>query len=343
MVIKERDVKRYSAIGLVLILIVVAFIVIKPILLSIAAGLVLAYIFHPLFKAAFYVLREKNTAAFAVCILIVLILFIPIWFLLPIIVRQMFDVFNFLQTLDVAAFVRTILPTTSAQIQVDLTTTLVSLIGKVSTYSLTSLTDFLLNLPTVLLHFAVIVFVFFFALRDAQKLKQFAVELSPLRRDKLSYFAHQFKQITNSVIYGNFIIGIVQGVLTGVGLLIFGVPRALLLTILAIFAAILPVVGAWLVWIPAAVYLIVSGNVGAGVGFAIYCALIVSTIDNIMRPYLVARNTKSSSVVVLIGMIGGLAVFGVVGLVIGPLVLEYLILFLEAYKNKTLTDLFESE
>ncbi|HLC54829.1 MAG TPA: AI-2E family transporter [Candidatus Nanoarchaeia archaeon] len=343
MVIKEKDVKRYSAIALILVLIVVAFIVVKPILLSVIAGLILAYIFYPLFKIAFYVLREKNTAAFAVCILVVLILFLPIWFLLPLIVRQLFDVFNFFQTIDVAAFVRAILPATSAQLQVDLTTTLISLIGKISTYSLSSLTNFLLNLPTVLFHFAVIVFVFFFALRDAQPLKLFVVGLSPLRREKLSFFANQFKQITNSVIYGNFIIGIVQGVLTGVGLLIFGVPRALLLTILAIFAAILPVVGAWLVWIPAAIYMIVSGSTGAGIGFAVYSLLIVSTVDNILRPYLVSRNTKSSSVIVFIGMIGGLSVFGIVGLIIGPLVLEYLVLFLEAYKSKTFTDIFESE
>src|SRR3989344_5937671 len=76
MVIKEKDVKRYSAIALILVLIVVAFIVVKPILLSVIAGLILAYIFYPLFKIAFYVLREKNTAAFAVCILVVLILFL---------------------------------------------------------------------------------------------------------------------------------------------------------------------------------------------------------------------------------------------------------------------------
>ena len=343
MVIKEKDVKRYSAIALILILVVVAFLVVQPILLSIIAGLILAYIFYPLFKSAFYVLRERNTAAFAVCILIVLILFLPIWFLLPIIVRQLFDVFNFLQTIDVAAFVRAVLPTTSAQLQVDLTTTIVSLIGKVSTYALGSLTNFLLNLPTVLLHFAVIVFVFFFALRDAQKLKLFVSELSPLRKEKLSFFGNQFKLITNSVLYGHLIIGIVQGVLTGIGLLIFGVPRALLLTIFAIFAAILPVVGAWLVWIPAVIYMISIGHTGAGIGFAIYSILIVSTVDNIMRPYMVSRNTKSSSVIVLIGMIGGLAVFGIVGLIIGPLVLEYLVLFMEAYKNKTLTDIFESE
>ena len=100
---------------------------------------------------------------------------------------------------------------------------------------------------------------------------------------------------------------------------------------------------AWLIWIPAAIYLFSMGSTGAAIGFTVYSIVLVSTVDNLLRPYLVARNTKSSSVVVLVGMLGGLMVFGVLGLLIGPLVLEYLILFLEAYRTKALADMFESD
>ena len=85
---------------------------------------------------------------------------------------------------------------------------------------------------------------------------------------------------------------------------------------------------------PAAIYLFAAGSTGAGIGFTIYSIIIVSTIDNFLRPYLVSRRTKSASVVVLMGMIGGLIVFGPLGLLIGPLILEYVVLFLDAYKNK---------
>lgn len=343
MAIKERDVKRYSAILLIALLAVVSFIIVRPIALSIATGLLLAYVFYPIYKYIFRFFRERTTTALAVSVLIILILLIPLWFLIPIVMRQLFDTFSFFQTLDVARFVRQILPTSSVQLQIDITTAIVSFIGKITTSSLAGLSTFLIDLPSVLLHFTIIIFVFFFGMRDGDKLKTYVAELSPLKKEKGAMLARQFKQITNSVIYGNFIIGVVQGLLTGIGLLVFGVPNALVLTLVAIIAAILPVFGAWLVWIPAALYLFSTGQTGIAIGFTVYSLVLVSTIDNILRPYLVARNTKSSSVVVLIGMLGGLMVFGVIGLLIGPLVLEYLLLFLEAYRNKTLADMFESE
>jgi len=341
MAIKEKDVKKFLAIGLIALLAVVAFLIIKPIALSIIAGLLLAYMCYPIYKFAFKFLREKNTSALATCVIIVVILFIPLWFLMPIAIRQLFDAFNFLQTLDVASFIKGILPSSSAQLNIDVTTTIVSFMGKVSTYTLSSLTNLLLDLPTVLLHSAVIIFVFFFAMRDADKLKSYVKGLSPIKKEKSAEFTKQFREITNGVVYGNFIIGVVQGIATGIGLLIFGVPHALLLTLFAIIAAILPIVGPWLIWVPAAIYLFAAGSTGAGIGFTIYSIIIVSTIDNFLRPYLVSRRTKSASVVVLMGMIGGLIVFGPLGLLIGPLILEYVVLFLDAYKNKALSDIFE--
>jgi predicted PurR-regulated permease PerM len=343
MAIKEKDVKRYSAILLVLILAVLSFLIIRPIALSVIGGLLLAYVCRPVYKRVFGLLKEKTTSALAVCVLVVLIVLIPLWFIIPIVMQQIFDAFGLFQSFDVAALVKQILPTSSTQLQVNVTTTIVSFIGKITTSSLSTLTGILLDLPTVLLHMAVVIFVFFFAMRDSDKLKQYVLELSPLKKEKGVELSKQFKQITNSLIYGNFIIGIVQGIAAGIGLLIFGVPKAFLLTVVAIFASVLPIVGPWLVWIPAAIYLFNIGHTTAAIGFSIYSILIVSTIDNFLRPYLVARNAKSSSAVVLVGMIGGLLVFGVLGLLIGPLILEYLILFLEAYKDKTLADMFDSD
>ena len=149
--------------------------------------------------------------------------------------------------------------------------------------------------------------------------------------------------MTSSIIFGYILIGIIQGIATGIGLLIFGVPHALLLTVFAIFASIIPIVGPWLVWVPAAIYLFSIGNTTAAILFILYSAIIVSSTDNFLRPYIIARKTGVSSVIVLVGMIGGLFVFGILGIILGPLILSYLVLFLEAYKNRTLTEMFHPE
>ena len=202
------------------------------------------------------------------------------------------------------------------------------------------LVSLLQNLPTLILNLAVVLFVFFFALRDQESLKEFVSGISPFRKDKETVLVTRFKDITSSIIYGYIIVGIIQGLALGLGLLIFGVPKALTLTIFGTFASMLPMIGPWFIWVPVVIGMLISGKVGFAIAFGIYCLFFVSTIDNILRPYIVSRKTGISSVVVLVGMIGGLFVFNILGLILGPLILAYLILFLKAYKDGTLSDMF---
>jgi predicted PurR-regulated permease PerM len=106
------------------------------------------------------------------------------------------------------------------------------------------------------------------------------------------------------------------------------------------FFAILPMIGAWIVWLPVSIWLISSGQVTSGIILLLYGAIIVSWIDNVLRSYIVSRKTNLSSGIVFIGMIGGIIVFGTIGLLLGPLILAYLIVLLDAYKNKQFGKLF---
>lgn len=336
----QDQVRRFSVIAIILLLVLLTYFVLKPIILSVIAGLLLAYAFFPIYKKIFKIFRERNTTALAVCVIILLIIFIPLWFLIPLIIQQAFDLFLSTQDIDVRSIVETLFPAASDNFRQDTTAIIIKFIGDITSNSIKSLTGFLLNLPNVLLHVAVLVFVFFFTLRDHDKLSAFVSGLSPFKKEKEKVLATKFKEITSSIVYGYIIVGIIQGIATGIGLLIFGVPQPLILTIVAIFASILPMIGPWLIWIPAAVFLLIQGEVGAAVGFSIYSIIFVSMIDNILRPYIVSRKTGVHPIIVLVGMIGGLLVFGIMGILIGPLILSYLVMFLEAYKNKTLSDMF---
>ncbi|MEK6899409.1 MAG: AI-2E family transporter [Nanoarchaeota archaeon] len=343
MALNNQEIRRFAAIAFILLVFVSAFFIIRPLFLSIVGGLLLAYVFFPLHKLILKIFRERNTAALATCILIVVIIFIPFWFLIPLMVQQLFDLFNASQQLDVAGLVERVLPSFSEQIKRDLTSAIINFVSKSISSVISLLTTFILDLPIYLLYFAVIIFVFFFSLRDADKLRDYVTGLSPLKRDKEKHLAHQFREITSSIIFGYVIVGLIQGIATGIGLLIFGVPKALLLTVFALFASIIPMVGPALVWLPSSIYLLSVGKVSAGIAFMIYGAIFISTIDNFIRPYLISRRTNIPPVIVLIGMIGGLLVFGFLGLIIGPLILAYLLTLLEAYKNKTLAEMFTSD
>lgn len=336
----EKIFKKLIVGTAIVALVVLSLVIIWPIYLSIIAGLLLAYIFYPVYKVVLRIVKEKNIASVIIVLIILFIVFIPLWFMLPLVARQLFDAYTYSQAIDISSIVGKLLPSTFS---VDTSSMINSFISKIVNSVFNSFSSYLLNLPNLLFQAAIILFVFFFAMRDADKLKEYVKQISPFSPSFEKSLEKQFKDITNSVLYGNIIVGFIQGIVTGIGLFIFGVPGVLILSILAIIAAIIPVIGAWLVWIPASLYLFSQGHTGAAVGLFLYGAILVSWIDNILRPYIVSRKTNISSAVVLVGMLGGLLVFGLIGFILGPLILSYLIIILDAYKDKKLTEFFASE
>lgn len=340
MTLSNKDIKRIFASSVLLILAITAFLIVRPIMLSIFAGLILAYVFSPIHKRIYRTIHARNTAATIMCILIGVIIIVPLWFTIPVVVQQIFDLFNLSQNVDFSKVVSRLFPSATQEFNEKVTTVIIQFTGNIVSSIFGYFIGLIQTLPSLLLNFAVILFVFFFALRDQESLKEFISGISPFRKDKEIILVKRFKDITSSIIYGYIIVGVLQGLALGLGLLIFGVPKALTLTILGAFASMLPMVGPWFVWIPVTISLFVSGKVGIAIAFATYCAVFVSTIDNIVRPYIVSRKTGVSPVVVLVGMIGGLFVFNIMGLILGPLILSYLVLFLKAYKDGTLSDMF---
>ena len=200
--------------------------------------------------------------------------------------------------------------------------------------------NFFLDLPTFLLNLFVLAFVFFFSLRDGDRLKDFVLSLSPLTKSQEQTIVKQFRDITDSIVYGQILIGLAQGLLAGLGFFIFGVPNALSLTFLAVILSIIPMLGAGFVWVPVNVYLFLTGNNVLGVLFLLYNIFLTSTVDNFLRIYIVSKKSDIPAVFILIGMIGGLFLFGLLGLLLGPLIVAYFITFLKAYKDQELTSLF---
>ena len=159
----------------------------------------------------------------------------------------------------------------------------------------------------------------------------------------LSLLQHRSYDMTNSILYGHVVAGVIQGILAGIAFLVFGIPNALLLTVLAIILGVIPILGPGLIYVPAAIYLITAGQPGPAIIYFLYNIIVVSSIDNLFRIYLVSRRVKISQVIVLIGMVGGLLLFGTLGLLLGPLVVGYFVTLVEAYKNKTLSSFFSDE
>lgn len=333
-----------GAVGvLVFILFIVAVFILKPILGAIFFGVFAAYILHPLYIPLKRKIPNGNASTIIFLLLVVLLLAIPLWFFLPSFAREVFDTYLYVQNTDLSGVISGALTNLfgsdlSGRIAVQVNIFIV----KFFSFSLDASSSLLADLPSFILQFSVFLFTLYFSIKDSEKIKKYITELSPLSQSTENKFATEFRQITNSIVFGQIVVGIIQGLLLGLGLWVLGVKRVLFLTTIAIIISIIPVVGAWLVWIPVSFYLFISGNtVGATILF-FYGLLFISTIDNVLRPYFISKRSHNLNIfVAIIGTLGGLYTFGVIGLILGPLVLSYLLIIIDFYKDGKLNEIFK--
>ena len=170
------------------------------------------------------------------------------------------------------------------------------------------------------LNLFVMIYAMFFFFRDGDKILQRIFYLLPLNDDDEDLMLQRFASITRATIKGTMVIGILQGALAGLGFWVAGLDGAAFWGTVMVVLSVVPGIGAALVWVPAVIYLYVTGQVLAGTLLLIWCAAVVGTIDNILRPTLVGKDAKMPDLLILIGTLGGLYLFGPIGFIAGPIV-----------------------
>lgn len=161
--------------------------------------------------------------------------------------------------------------------------------------------------------------VFFFLLSGRETL-DWILHLSPLDDEDEREIMDRFLSVTRATLKGSLLIGGIQGVLTGSGFAIAGIPGAAFWGTIVVVMSVIPGIGAPIVWIPAALWLASTGEVVAAGALALWCALVVGSIDNVLRPRLVGSDARMSDLMIMVSTLGGIALFGPVGFIVGPIV-----------------------
>tara|TARA_Y100000034_G_scaffold123040_1_gene169295 strand:+ start:2216 stop:3250 length:1035 start_codon:yes stop_codon:yes gene_type:complete len=323
------------------VLIVLSFFLLKPILLSIIVGIILAFIFNPIYDWTLKTTKSKNLSAGLICIMLILLIFLPLWFFTPIFLEQSFEVYLASQQMDFVTPLKNLFPSlfASEEFSAEIGSVLHSFVTRTTNSLVNFLSQLILNFPTLFLQLIVAFFTFFFVLRDKDIIISYLQSILPFSKDVERKLFESSKGITSSVIYGQVIIGIIQGLIVGIGFFIFKVPNALFLTLLASLAGIFPITGTTIVWLPVIIYLFIAGNTFASIGITLF-GIISNVIDNIIRPAFVSKKTRMHPLLVLIGMIGGLFLFGILGFILGPLIIAYVLIILEIYRGKKTSGIF---
>ncbi len=171
-----------------------------------------------------------------------------------------------------------------------------------------------------LVSFVLMLYLLYFVLRDGAELSETIRNALPLAKPHTQYLLNKFTTVVRATVKGNVAVAAVQGALGGLAFWFLGVQGALLWGVLMAFLSLLPAIGAALIWGPVAIYFLATGAIWQGVSLTAFCALVIGLVDNVLRPILVGKETKMPDYVVLISTIGGMAVFGISGFIIGPVI-----------------------
>ena len=177
----------------------------------------------------------------------------------------------------------------------------------------------------------IMLYAMFFFLRDGSKILDKILYYMPLESDDEYLMVDKFVSVTRATLKGSLVIGIVQGGLAGLAFAVVGIEGAAFWGTVMAVLSIIPGIGTALIWVPAAIYLAVNGQSVASAGLTFWCVVVVGTVDNVLRPTLVGRDTQMSDLLIMLSTLGGLVLFGPTGLVVGPIIAALFVTVWEIY------------
>jgi len=194
-------------------------------------------------------------------------------------------------------------------------------------------TTIIKNLTVMVGNFVLMLFVFFFLIRDYDSIVDGILHLSPLSTSQEQRILSKIKDVSSSALLGTLVTGLAQGSAGGLALWLCDLPGLFWGAVMA-FASLIPIVGTALIWIPAAIYLVISGRLGAGLFLAIWCVVVVGMMDNIVRPLFMKGGADMSTALIFFSILGGINLFGLMGILYGPLIFGIALVLLYIYETE---------
>jgi predicted PurR-regulated permease PerM len=339
----KNSIAKLVTLGIFVTLLVLSFLMISPFISAIFSALILAYIFRPWHIKLNKLIKSKTLSAFIISFFAFVIIILLAFIVLEITARQVLDFYTYTQSTDLIAPLKAVLsrvidPAFSVQISFLLDQGL----EKLTSFVINSVSAMVVNLPSIAIQLIVTFFVMFCFIREGDIIVDYLKSILPFREETREKFFRRFEEITFGVIYGTIAVGIIQGLAAGIGFYLFGVEGAFLLMLMSIILSIFPI-GPWIIWLPVGLSMLARGRVNEGIGLLLFGFIIVSYIDNLVRPYFVGKKAKQAQIVSLLGMLGGYTLFGFIGFIVGPIILDYFIIFLELYRTGQLKDILKKE
>jgi predicted PurR-regulated permease PerM len=352
-IVQKLRAQKFSRFYLLLLLVITGLLFFNLIKIFLIPVL-LASVFTSLFYAFYeWLLKKfggrKNSAAITCCVILLIGLLVPVYIVADLVYREAIDLFRTavpkveevidkakakfggedtgaidnLKTTTVGKYInfeKLDWQSSLQDVAKNVTNIIAQVINKTSSGAFSVVTDIFITFFTM-----------FYFFRDGDRLLKRLKYLSPLDDVYEEGLIHRFVSVSRATVKGTIFIGAIQGTLGGIALWLCGVGSPILWGVVMVILSIIPLVGAWLVLYPAAIIQLILGNVWQGVTIVIFTIVIVSNVDNLLRPRLVGRDAGMHDLMIFFSTLGGISVFGVMGFIIGPVITVFFLTILDIY------------
>ncbi|WP_119154015.1 AI-2E family transporter [Caldimonas tepidiphila] len=326
---------EHKALLLLLVAVSLAFAwILRPFFGAIFWAVVLAILFTPMYRRMLPSSKHRPTlAALATLVVILLIVVLPVTLITALLIQEVASFFQRIQSgeLNFSQYLQQIvrsLPDWLSQLlnrfgigNLDaLQQKIATNLAQSSQAIAARVFNIGQNTFDLLVNFFIVLYLVFFLLRDGAALSRRILDAVPLRPEHKRDLLGKFATVIRATVKGNILVAVAQGALGGIAFAVLGVHGAVLWAVMMAFLSLLPAIGAALIWLPVALYFLVTGFVWQGVALIAYGVIVIGLVDNLLRPILVGKDTKMPDYLVLMSTLGGMALFGLNGFVIGPVV-----------------------
>lgn len=323
-----------------------AYLTLRPFLETLIFAVVFASLLHPLHVRLVRLYGgRKNLAALTVVFVLTFLIALPVFFFISALVNQGLETMSrlnawvsegnlnkLLEKMDVLQleqWTKRHLSFVDLQ-KIDLQSGFLDFTRGFGQFALINAAGILENVAGKISHFFVMIFVVFYVVRDGGGMIEKIKYLSPLREEQEDKIFEGVRLVARSVLLGSFLTALCQGLAGGIGLAIVGIPGLFWGTVMG-FSSLIPVIGTALVWGPAVIYLLLLGSWKSGIFLLLWSVVLVGSIDNFLRPFLMRGENNLSPFYIFLAIIGGVQYFGLSGILYGPLILTFAMVMLYIY------------
>jgi predicted PurR-regulated permease PerM len=338
---------RFYSVMLVFLLVLLGYFtykIISPFLTAIAWAIVFSIVFYPVFAYISRYVRWKSLASVITLILILIVIVGPFTYVTMLLIDELKGIISdvndgrigFISDLFKGTYVKTLLEKVRSYTGVEYIPkeeVIVDNISRLGKGLIENLSIKFTNIITAFFNFVFMIFTIFFILKDGPGFLSKTKDYLPFNETQKDRLATQVKDMVVSTVFGGTLVAIIQGTLCGVAFYFAGISSPVIWGIALAVMSFVPFLGAFSIWGPHAGYLLLQGNYLEGVGLFLFGFFVISMVDNILKPLIIGTRTAMPVILIFFSVLGGIKLFGLIGLILGPLIMAVFLSVFEIFRN----------